>query len=258
LGAAARDGGGGRGPRVLRVLARLPAAPGGRGPLRPALRPRRSPHPGGLSTRCRRGPRYRRGNSGGSSGSPLPHHEPALGPMRLSPLALLLLLAPTAAAQPVYDTADPMPVLRGGVGALQSAIVSPDEARAQGLSGRVLVSFVVDAEGRVAEAAVLRGAHPLLDAAALDAVRQARFEPGRRGGVPVAIRMVLPISFALSAEAREEAGEGGPGTEVAVQVDEMPRVIGGLDAVAERVVYPPEAEAAGIEGRVFVMFVVDA
>ena len=40
-------------------------------------------------------------------------------------------------------------------------------------------------------------------------------------------------------------------------VDEMPQLIGGLGSVQKHVVYPPSLIRAGIEGRVFVQFVVD-
>ena len=196
--------------------------------------------------------------------------------MRLLPLALVLALAVPVAAQRVYDTADPMPVMVGGLEALQAAITYPDEAREARIAGRVIVTFVVDAEGRVAEAEILRGAHPLLDEAALTAIREARFEPGRLQGTPVAVRMALPITFVLDERAEAAPTEATPADEgtngeaepaddpetappppATVQVDRMPEIVGGLDALVARVVYPPEAEAAGIEGRVYVLFEVD-
>ena len=50
---------------------------------------------------------------------------------------------------------------------------------------------------------------------------------------------------------------GAPHPEVYVVVEQPPSMIGGLDALRESVVYPPEAKAAGVEGTVFVQFVVD-
>jgi len=44
---------------------------------------------------------------------------------------------------------------------------------------------------------------------------------------------------------------------VFVVVDEMPELIGGIASVQEQIVYPAEAKEAGVEGRVFVQFVVD-
>ncbi|NNE69431.1 MAG: energy transducer TonB, partial [Rhodothermales bacterium] len=45
--------------------------------------------------------------------------------------------------------------------------------------------------------------------------------------------------------------------EVFVVVEEMPRLIGGLAALAREIRYPEMAKKAGVEGRVIVSFVVD-
>lgn len=70
----------------------------------------------------------------------------------------------------------------------------PDMARRIGLGGVVVLQCVIDAAGRVSEARVLRG-HPLLDAAALDAVRQWRYEPTRLNGIAVPVEMTVSVSF---------------------------------------------------------------
>ena len=40
--------------------------------------------------------------------------------------------------------------------------------------------------------------HPLLDQAALDAVRRWTFEPARAAGLPVASLVVIPVRFSLA------------------------------------------------------------
>ena len=55
---------------------------------------------------------------------------------------------------------------------------------------------MLDAEGTVREARVLRSV-PLLDAAALDAVRQWRFTPTRLNGIPVPVVMTVTVMFSL-------------------------------------------------------------
>lgn len=62
------------------------------------------------------------------------------------------------------------------------------------LSGMVIVECVIDADGRVTSARVLRG-HPLLDAAAVRAVEQWIYEPTRLNGIPVAVQMTVTIRF---------------------------------------------------------------
>ncbi len=61
--------------------------------------------------------------------------------------------------------------------------------------GTVYVLFVVDQEGRVKDATVQNATAPALERPALDAVKQWRFEPGKRNGQPVRFRMRVPITF---------------------------------------------------------------
>lgn len=61
--------------------------------------------------------------------------------------------------------------------------------------GSVTVVFIVDARGRVENPVVQKSSDPALDAPALAAVRQWRFEPGKKNGQPVRFRMRVPITF---------------------------------------------------------------
>ena len=61
--------------------------------------------------------------------------------------------------------------------------------------GTVYVIFVVDQSGRVESPTVQQSSDPVLESAALSAVRQWRFEPGKRNGKPVRFRMRVPITF---------------------------------------------------------------
>ncbi len=70
----------------------------------------------------------------------------------------------------------------------------PELAKRVRLGGLVIVQCVIDVEGRVSDARVLRG-HPLLDAAALDAVRQWRYEPTRLNGQAVPVVMTVTVTF---------------------------------------------------------------
>ena len=74
--------------------------------------------------------------------------------------------------------------------------VYPEMARRAGLQGQVLVSFIVTKEGRVAEPQVLKGPE-IFRAAALEAVRQFRFEPAMQNDRAVVVRMTIPIRFSL-------------------------------------------------------------
>ncbi|HZL18250.1 MAG TPA: energy transducer TonB, partial [Polyangia bacterium] len=64
--------------------------------------------------------------------------------------------------------------------------------------GVVLLNVAVDAGGIPTAISLNRSSgHPLLDRAALDAVRRWTFEPARAGGVPMFSRVVVPVRFSL-------------------------------------------------------------
>ena len=74
----------------------------------------------------------------------------------------------------------------------------PAQAVADRLEGTVLLRIHVTSEGDVAKLDVLLSSrHPILDAAAVRAVRSWRFAPARRGGRTVAAIVRLPVRFAL-------------------------------------------------------------
>ncbi len=64
--------------------------------------------------------------------------------------------------------------------------------------GEALVSFIVDTEGRVVEAKAENADEPEFGAAAVAAVSQWRFAPGRKDGRAVNTRMQVPIVFSIS------------------------------------------------------------
>jgi protein TonB len=72
--------------------------------------------------------------------------------------------------------------------------VYPEIARRAGLSATVIVECVIGLDGRIASARVLRG-HPLLDGAALDAVRQWTYRPPLLNGTPVEAVMTVTVRF---------------------------------------------------------------
>ena len=64
--------------------------------------------------------------------------------------------------------------------------------------GTVLLNVQVQPDGTPAAISLNRSCgHPLLDRAALDAVRRWTFEPARAAGVPVASLVVIPVRFSL-------------------------------------------------------------
>ncbi len=76
------------------------------------------------------------------------------------------------------------------------APVYPDMARAAEVEGVVVVRAMVNKEGRIEKAFVVSG-HPMLDEAALAAVRSWVFKPAMQQHRPVKVWVTVPIRFVL-------------------------------------------------------------
>ncbi len=71
------------------------------------------------------------------------------------------------------------------------------EARKDKIQGSVQLSLVVDAEGKVTEAWVVKALDPGLDQSALRTVRTWKFQPAMRNGKPVPVRVTVETEFKL-------------------------------------------------------------
>lgn len=71
----------------------------------------------------------------------------------------------------------------------------PQKLREEGHTGRVVVEFFIDGEGRARFPKVVTSVHPILAAAAVQAVKEWRFEPPRRRGQPALVRAVQAFDF---------------------------------------------------------------
>jgi protein TonB len=74
--------------------------------------------------------------------------------------------------------------------------VYPAIAQAARVQGIVIVEATIGVDGRLINARVLRSI-PLLDQAALEAVRQWEFTPTLLNGVPVPVIMTVTVNFTL-------------------------------------------------------------
>lgn len=103
----------------------------------------------------------------------------------------------------VYTVVDHMPRYQNGDPALLKFFADnlqyPAHAKEQGIEGRVIVSFIVEKEGAVADAQVVRSVDPELDKEALRVVNLTteKWTPGREKDQPVHTRYVVPVSFDL-------------------------------------------------------------
>lgn len=99
---------------------------------------------------------------------------------------------------PAYP-APQAPVRVGGTLATPRKIVDvapvlPDAARQAGVRGVVILEIIIGTDGTVTSARVLRSI-PLLDAAAVEAARQWRYEPTQLNGRPVPVIMTVTVAF---------------------------------------------------------------
>lgn len=77
----------------------------------------------------------------------------------------------------------------------QPAPIYPPELARKNMQGTVYVLFIVDKTGRTRDLKVQKSTHPAFDNPAIKAVKQWKFEPGKRKGQPVQFRMRVPITF---------------------------------------------------------------
>lgn len=79
---------------------------------------------------------------------------------------------------------------------LAENIKFPEEAKEEGISGRVFIQFVVEEDGTLASFKVMKGVHPLLDEEALRVIKtMPRWNPGIEKGKKVRVIYTIPIVF---------------------------------------------------------------
>jgi periplasmic protein TonB len=74
----------------------------------------------------------------------------------------------------------------------------PFEMRRAGISGEVVIQFIVDTNGDVRDPFVVKSSQREFEAAAMQAVAKWKFRPGKKGGKAVNTRMVVPMVFSLN------------------------------------------------------------
>ena len=78
---------------------------------------------------------------------------------------------------------------------------TPDAFR-RGVAGSVLLQCIVDRDGVTTNVEIIRPLDEDLDQVALKALRQWRFEPGRKEGRPVLVQIQVEMSFSIGKRKR--------------------------------------------------------
>lgn len=102
----------------------------------------------------------------------------------------------------VFTVVEEMPEYPGGMDMLfkflGENIRYPAEAKNNHEQGRVFINFVVEKDGSISNAKVLRGAAPSLDAEALRVINlMPNWKPGMQRGKPMRVGYNLPVKFTL-------------------------------------------------------------
>lgn len=173
----------------------------------------------------------------------------------------------------IYNIVEVMPEFPGGMDQmanyLSENIKYPEEAKDKGISGRVFISFVIEKDGSVSSAKVMRGVGGGCDEEALRVVNaMPKWKPGLMKGKPVRVSYMLPINFKLDPkdESSEEKVEKAleslkPDKDGVWPIAEtMPEFPGGANAlqkyVQDNLIVPENYQEANATYRVFVQFVV--
>ena len=100
----------------------------------------------------------------------------------------------------VYSMVEMMPSFKGGESALERFISKnlkyPEEARKNGISGDVIIEFIVNADGSLSGFRILKKLGYGCDEEALRVIRlMPAWNPGKQNGRKVKTKMVLPVNF---------------------------------------------------------------
>jgi protein TonB len=111
------------------------------------------------------------------------------------------LISPSAPAPPIRLVPGPITVLAKPLYRSNPRPDYPIASKRRHEEGEVRLAVTVSPDGRPLRVSLVKSSsHPLLDQAAIDAVRTWTFEPARASGVAVTSEVVVPVRFSLSQE----------------------------------------------------------
>ncbi len=101
-----------------------------------------------------------------------------------------------------YDVVEQMPQYPGGTGKLfeylSKNVRYPKEAEDKCLQGRVIATFIVEKDGSITNAKIVKSIDPALDAEALRVINgMPNWIPGKQNGEPVRVKYTVPVTFRL-------------------------------------------------------------
>lgn len=73
----------------------------------------------------------------------------------------------------------------------------PNDLRDKGISGVVMVSVLIDAQGNPQGLKVTKSSNSAFEEPAVEALKKWKFKPAERDGEIVALRVIIPIRFSI-------------------------------------------------------------
>lgn len=102
----------------------------------------------------------------------------------------------------IFFVVEVQPEFPGGMDSMyafiQKNLIYPEKAKAEGIEGRVFITFTIEKDGSVSNVKILRGIGGGCEEAAKEVVeKMPKWKPGTQRGKPVRVQFNLPIKFEL-------------------------------------------------------------
>jgi TonB family protein len=168
------------------------------------------------------------------------------------------------------------PEFKGGFEAMQKFLRNnihyPETAKTAGVQGTVFVQFVVTKTGAITNVKILRGIGNGCDEEAIRVVKAMQdWTPGENDGKTVSVMFQIPVKFQLGTSSyivktnpKNEVIKpmvDSNGDPTYMTVEQNPEFQGGYEGMQkflrDKITYPTLAQKSGIQGTVFVQFIIE-
>ena len=153
-----------------------------------------------------------------------------------------------------FDVVEQMPQFPGGMKELMTFLSEnvryPEAAHKTGVQGRVIANFVVEKDGSITEAKIVKSVSPELDAEALRVINSMpNWIPGRQNGEAVRVKYTIPVTFQLQGSEKPAVSHVMIGPEHKGKSKPVEVVIDGkvVDAIVMNSINPADIESMHVE-----------
>ena len=153
-----------------------------------------------------------------------------------------------------FDVVEQMPQFPGGLEELMTFLSQnvryPETAHKAGVQGRVIANFVVEKDGSITEAKIVKSVSPELDAEALRVINSMpKWIPGRQNDEAVRVKYTIPVSFQLQGSEKPAVSHVMIGPEHKGKSKPVEVVIDGkvVDAIVMNSLNPSDIESIDVE-----------